>query len=128
MYPDPFKAMPKQLTENEKQLLVERLTELDGLTRRFPDIPANGVFDHRWLERIENWARAATVAIFNTFHVLAEIPYRTRQMDTAIEHVRHAFHAVFELVFLSKRDPGTEEIQRAKSAVETMVVSCNRLV
>ena len=120
--------MSKQLNETEKQLLLERLKAFDILLKHFPDAPPDEHPDEKRLKDAEIWARAATIDIYNTFNVLAAVSYRTRQMDAAADHIGRAFHAAFELVFSTKRGASPIDFARARSAVETALKSCNRLV
>ena len=121
-------ARSKQLNEVEKRLLAERLKALDSMLAAFPESPVNELPDHQLLNKAEAWARAATIDIYNTFNMLAEIPYRTRQMDAAADNVRRAFHAAFELMFSTRREPRAADFLRARTAVKMALESCNRLI
>ncbi len=119
---------PKSLNEDVKRHLKERLGSLQHMLEAFPEAPAEDPPERDLLAKTETWARSATVAIFNIFNLLAQVPYRTRQMDKAVDQVKRAFHAVFELVFSTKRSPIAEDFQRARSAVEDLLITCRRLV
>lgn len=119
---------PKSLNVDDKRHLKERLNSLQHMLEAFPDVPCDDPPEGDLLAKAETWARATTVAIFNIFNLLAQVPYRTRQMDKAVDQVKRAFHAVFELVFSTKRDPIAEDFQRARSAVEDLLITCRRLV
>ena len=121
-------APQKSLNDDDRQNLNQRLDSLQGMLDLFPDVSVVEPPQQDTLAKTEAWSRTATVAIFNIFNLLAQIPYRTRQMDKAVDQVKRAFHAVFELVFSTKRSPMADDFDRARSAVEHLLITCRRLV
>ncbi len=124
----PERSLPKQLSEQDRQILSERLNTLGTMLDVFPETPVDGVPNPHLLSKAEAWARAAVIVIFNTFNTLVATPYRTRQMDAAVDTIKQAFHAVFELAFSTKRRPNEADFQRARTAIEDALTACHRLV
>ncbi len=112
----------------EKQKLEDKLLALQQALDAFPDAANGKLLEPENLFKAEEWAKPATIAIFNLFNVLVAIPHPPRRMDLAIEYTRQSFHAVFELAFCSVRDPNAEDFQRARMALESALNACKRLL
>lgn len=116
------------LNDFQRQNLEAKLKLLHRALERFPDLAGEHMQRSANLAEAESWAKSTTIHLFSLFRALVAIKFRTGPMDQAIEHTRQSFHAVFELVFCSIREPKNEDFQRAKLAVENVVSSCGRLI
>lgn len=118
----------KRLNEFQRLNLEEQITLLRQSLELFPRVTIEQMLEPVGLTNVEAWAKSTTVYIYNIFKVLADVPYRTRQMDQTIDQTRQSFHAVFELVFCTRRNPDEVDFQRARIAIATVLRSCDRLV
>lgn len=116
------------LNEFQRQNLEAKLKLLRRSLERFPNLADAHLQQPASLAKAENWAKSTTIHLFNLFKALVAIPFRTLSITQAIQHTTQSFHAVFELVFCSIREPKSEDFQRAKLAVETVIGACARLV
>lgn len=116
------------LNEFQRQNLEAKMKLLHRSLERFPVPVSQYIQQPTSLAKAENWAKSTTIHLYNLFKALVAIPFRTVPLDQAIQHTRQSFHAVFELVFCSIREPKDGDFYRARLAVETVVRSCGRLI